>query len=285
MKKVVLTLICFTLVLGCLIWASPRVSAAEADTNFDDGWLERMENAELSVLFQTVPHTLEYGVRETEQYIALSGILKDRLESDPRAFLLAANDVDQDTLTKAFICTVRWVDLDTFLKFHELLQGNIMQEDDPSTSITQLRHYFVRSYMQYLDYAEWHIVFATSEYVDGAYAQDLSTILRDRFAEDPFGFAEALSLESSEIQERIFMLFGVEAKFYPYLLTIADLIDPEDIEDPAARQVMIRLQNEIRSAFNEENPGTGDPIGIFAGLMAVSGLAAAALVWRRKKAA
>ena len=148
MKKVVLTLLCFTLVMGCLIWAGPRVSAAEPDLDWDDpkAWRDRLMEADLD------------------------------------------------------------------------------------------------------------IVFATLEYADGAMGQILSYIMQNRFAENPFGFAEALSRESNDIQHLAFMLFGYDAEYFPYLLTIANLIDPEEMENPQAREIMIRLQNEIRAAFNSGDP-------------------------------
>ena len=102
--------------------------------------------------------------------------------------------------------------------------------------------------------ADLEVVFATSEHVDGAYAQILAYVLQSHFAEDPYGFAEALTQQNDEIQRRIFILFGYEAEYYPYLLTIANLIDPEEMENPQAREIMIRLQNEIRAAFNSGNP-------------------------------
>ena len=133
--------------------------------------------------------------------------------------------------------------------------------------------------------ADIKLLFDISMKVDGYRSEGMGDVLFKRFRIEPVNLIMALSAEEEAVQEHVigsivhFGIFG-RAEFAQFL---SDLTLPENASADA-KNILAQMIQYAEEAWNIDitNPQTGDPIGLAALLMAVSGLGTAVLLKRQK---
>lgn len=123
---------------------------------------------------------------------------------------------------------------------------------------------------------------------DGAEAEARTYDLGECFFADPVAFVRQLSLEAEDVQNTVVndLPRSMRAEMHPkgfreFPDTVYSIqLTEEDTEE--TRDIVKALENGITKYWGISNPHTGDPIGIAALLMTMSGLGGA-ILWKKRR--
>lgn len=301
MRRKIIGCVSVILILCIVFFAVPSVHAAEPDTNFDETWMQRISEAEISVVFCTAPYADGAYAEKISSELTL------RFIEDPYCFVeaLALETPDLQRLNTELLSLHAYIyDFNYVVTIAELLDPAQLTTEQAQHTLQllcntigedQLRkeNLFVEpdtafsdpAWIQRMEDASLTLIFRTIGVADGFYGSVLLDIATERLIQDPVAFVKALSLEGGNLQQKIAGLLASHNAYDPSLPVhhIVASISLTDMDTNRNFYTLELLQAEFASISANTNPSTGDRIKGVVSLTLASGVSFALVMTKRKR--